>query len=116
MAIKPARHNFSVVKGTTFHPTITLYTDEGAASPKPLVDYTASFRIYDQATSATLVTLTTENGGISLDDTNGEVEFFISDETTDTFTWTHALYHFFLIDPEGNSDPILFGAFIVQRL
>jgi hypothetical protein len=114
MSVQPARHNFTAVKGATFHPVITLYQDADGSQPKPLSSHSAELIVYDQTTDATLLTLNTENGGITLDPTSGEVELFASDEDTAAWNWTQGLYRFKLTDPFGNTDVLLFGAFIVK--
>lgn len=114
MSVEPARHNFTAVKGATFHPVITLYTDEDGNTPKPLTNHTSDLVVRDQTTNEVLLELTTENGGITLDPATGEAELFVSDEDTADWTWRQGLYRWRLTDPLGNTDTLLFGAFVVK--
>lgn len=79
----------------------TTYTSGGVLEynqPVPLNGYTARMQIRAKLDSDTVLhSLTTENGGILLDNTNKTITMYIADETTQTFTFKAAVYDLELI-------------------
>jgi hypothetical protein len=76
-----------------------------------LTGYTASMTIKDPQTSTTILSLTTSNGGISIDAMNGTVEIFISSTQTSGFNWRQANYSLSLIHGD-ETDPLLYGSIV----
>lgn len=74
----------------------TTYTSGGVLEynrPVDLTWYTARMQIRAKIDSDTVLhTLTTENGGILLDDVAKTITMYIPDETTQTFTFKAAVY------------------------
>jgi hypothetical protein len=74
----------------------TTYTSGGVLEynrPVDLTWYTARMQIRAKVDSDTVLhTLTTENGGILLDDVAKTITMYIPDETTQTFTFKAAVY------------------------
>ena len=54
--------------------------------------------------------LTTEDGGITITPLTGEIELYISDENTATFTWKRAVYDLELESSTGDVLRLLQGA------
>lgn len=79
----------------------TTYTSGGVLEynrPVDLTWYTARMQIRAKVDSDTVLhTLTTENGGILLDDVAKTITMYIPDETTQTFTFKAAVYDLELI-------------------
>lgn len=79
----------------------TTYTSGGVLEynqPVALNGYTARMQIRAKLDSDTVLhSLTTENGGILLDNANKTITMYIADETTQTFTFKAAVYDLELI-------------------
>lgn len=117
--VRPATVNFKLYPDATFGEKTTLRDSAGAAVD--LSDRTARMQIRRDRDAATaLFTLTTENGGITLDDQGG-IELAIPADATypvlnppidrDGEIW----YHDILITaPDGTRDRLYQGVIIVQ--
>lgn len=117
MSVLPVKKNLTAWSGGTFRKHITVY--QGVDTNSPVRDFTnctASMIIEDPDTHVALKTLTTENGGITLGGTAGTIDLYISDEDTATFTWPVGLYILYVIEANGDSDPISHGQFIVKNI
>ncbi len=114
MSLDPARYRFTLWKGSTFSKRIQILDEE--REPKNLTDYTAKLVAKTTPGGTTLLTLDTDNGGITLGGINGTVDFFMSDEDTAAITWKSSYYVFSLIDSSGNLDYILHGPFRVRQV
>lgn len=62
-----------------------------------------------------LYSMTTENGGIVINNTDKTIEFLISSGTTQTFNFSKAVYSFELILNTGDVIPLLNGNVILER-
>ena len=79
--------------------------------PMDLTGYTARMHIRDEVdSSATIATLTTVNGGITLGATAGTIELLISATDTAAFTVTSAVYDLEVISGAGKVTTLLEGA------
>lgn len=94
-----------------------LYADPSTGLPINLTNYTAKMVLkegmndnYDGYwNGAILLSLTTENGGITLGGSNGLVSVnFSADQTEDTL-WNRAVYTLILINPQGKSSLFMSG-------
>lgn len=78
-------------------------------TPVDLSGYTARMKIKDRVGGTTLVELTTENGGISLDNTAKKIVLTISADDTDEYTWTRGVYDLELVSPTDVVTKLLTG-------
>lgn len=83
--------------------------------PMDLTGYTARMQIRETlAATTTLVSLTTENGGITLGGTAGTIELLIAATATDDFTATRAVYDLEVINGAGKVTAILEGSIVLS--
>lgn len=93
-------YNFTIEQGTTFRRTLTL--KDAAGDPVDLTGYTARMQIRAEVESTSvMLSLTTQNGGISLGGVAGTIELFISDINTSTVT-TEGVYDLEIVDGSNN--------------
>lgn len=115
MSLSPAKLNFTLWEGATFRKRLTFYSDSEGEVPVDLTGYTSELVIRTKPRGASLLTLDTENDGITLDD-EGNIELFISDEDTAALDWDSGVYDLTLTDPDGDTDVLLWGSFIVKGI
>ncbi len=78
-------YNFTIDQGATFTRHITIKNSD--ETPYVLTNYTARMHIRREITDANiLINLTTENGGLTINETAGTIDIYISDEVTSTLT------------------------------
>lgn len=105
---------YSIVTGkttdtVTFNQVNSLgystYTNGGILeynTPVSLANYTARMQIREKLSSETVLhSLTTENGGIVLDNTQKTITLFISADTTADFDFSSAVYGLGLVNSSG---------------
>lgn len=79
----PGSHNFTIKQGATFSRRIRIKNPDG--TPFNLTGYSARMQIRRQITdTAFYVELTTANGRITINPTQGEINLYLSDEVTQT--------------------------------
>lgn len=111
--------DFLCEQGATFSREITWADEDGVTIPN--VGYVARMMVREKIPSAgILVTLTTENGGITLGGMDGKITVLIPATTTATFpagptrTGKKYQYDLELQDPSGYVTRLLQGAFRVS--
>lgn len=115
MSLEPARKDFTVWRGATFHTRLQLLTGDTGSPAQDLTGYSASCSLRDpEDTTIILMTLTNVNGGVVLGGAAGTVDIIIDDAVTTTITWPTALYELFLTDAGGDTDIFLHGTFKVK--
>lgn len=95
----------------------TAYTSGGVLryyTPQSLGGCTARMAIKDMVGGTVLHTLTTENGGIALDDTNHTITLTISAADTAAFTWTRGVWDLEVVDGAEVNAPFS-GTVTVER-
>jgi hypothetical protein len=99
-------------QGQTFNKTLR-WTDAGA--PVPLAGFTAAMQVKTSYTAATAVaTLTTENGGITLGASNGEIVLYLSHTATSAIAAGTYVYDLELTASGGTPKTrLLEGPFVV---
>lgn len=114
MTTEPGIYTFTVYQGATFNPLIT-WKDQ-TNTPVNLTGYTARMMMRT-AVNAPLpfVTLTTENGGITLGGMAGTIALLITATTTTSITPTAGFYDLELIDGSGNVTRLLQGNVIISQ-
>lgn len=107
------RVDLTVKRGQTFRKKLEYFEPDNT-TPIQMTGWRALMHIRTQAGSSDLLhELSTENGGITLHPTNGEILLYISDEDTAEFTWRSAKYDLKLIYPNGDDDFLCEGSFKV---
>lgn len=107
--------NLVADQGSTFSRTI-VWRDP-AKKPILLGGYTARMQIRPSTSSSTVIKqLTTENGGITLGASNGQIVLYISDEDMANINEDKYVYDLELLGPTANTYvyKILYGNFVVR--
>ena len=79
-------------------------------APQSLTGYAARMQIRDRVGGAVLLSLTTENGGIALDDGGKVIEISITAAQTEALTKSAGVYDLELVSPGGVVTALLEGA------
>lgn len=113
------KHNFICEQGATFNPVITwrepTAEDGTPGDPIDLTGYSARMQVRPSVASTTVViSLTTENGRISLGGANGEIELLIEDEDTANLPPASYKYDIELESSGGVVTRLLKGSFKVD--
>lgn len=108
-------YNILCEQGTTFTRVIAIEQptedDPEEYEPYPLTDHTARMQVRRTVESSTvIVSLTTENGRISIDEEGGVITLTISAEDTAEFT-SSGVYDLEIIDADGNVSRVIQGSF-----
>lgn len=115
----PFKVKFVIYQGATFSKTLTWKTAPDEDSPKTPVDLTGcTARMQVRAkigATEVLLTLTTENGGITLGGTAGTIDLLIEAEDTAAITWTSGVYDLEIIFTNGDVRRLLYGEVVVSR-
>ena len=106
----PGKYNMICPQGATFAKELTYTIDD---EPVDLTTYTARMQVREKHTSQTAkVTLTTENGGITLGGDEGTINLYIADETTSQINAKEYVYDLELT-AGGEVYRLIEGKFIV---
>ena len=118
--MEPARHDLTSYQGTTFQQTFYYKDAEGSAIS--LVGATARMQLRSNYADATVQhELTTENGGIQLEATPGQIDLTISAVDSAAIPagevsefdppFTEYVYDLEIVYSSGHVDRLLFGRF-----
>lgn len=114
----PFKVPLKIYQGATFTKSLTWKTapDENAATtPVNLTGCTARMQIRAKLEStAPLLSLTTENGGISLGGTAGTVELLIDADDTTAITWKAGVYDLEIVFAGGEVRRLMYGSVTVS--
>jgi hypothetical protein len=106
-------YNIPIEQGSNFDLSL-VYEDENG--PVDLAGFTAQMQVRPTKQSSTvLFELTTESGGIRLNDSPGEVRLLKSAEETAALSFAFAFYDIKLFDSLGESDRLLEGFVTLSR-
>lgn len=114
----------TVVNGTTVEintinsSLFSAYTSGGYLeynTPVVLTGMTARMSIKDKVGGTELLSLTTENGGITVSNSTKKITLLISDTDTAAITWQRGVYDLEIIDLSGSVIQLLQGKITVQR-
>jgi hypothetical protein len=113
------KYNILCEQGTTFTRVLTVeqptVEDPTVFEPYDLTDHTARMQVRRTIDSSTvLVSLTTENGRITIDETDGKITLSMSDEVTSTIT-SSGVYDLEIIDGAGNVSRVIEGLFTLSQ-
>ena len=84
-----------------FHPAVSM------------AGCTAKLQIRETPDGPVILEISTSQGGIQIDDTNHVITFVFTDEQTNTFTFTTAVYALEVYGPTGDTDILLTGSITV---
>jgi hypothetical protein len=115
MSAPAGLYNIVADQGSTLSRTV-VWRDP-AKKPILLGGYTARMKVRTIASDPTVILeLTTENDGISLGETNGEINLYITDEVMETIPEGKYLYDLELAGPSSNLYvyKVLRGNFVVR--
>ena len=80
-----------------------------------LTGFTARMQVRESVIApATLLSLTTENGGITLGGKTGIVSLYLNDTNTSSITWTKGVYDLELLAPSGDVFRMVGGTVVVS--
>ena len=112
MTTHPAKHNFYVYRGATFSEQIEWKDESG--TPVNLTGFTARLHMRETLEAADpFLTLTTENGGITLGGVAGTIELLASATQTTAITATSGVYDLELVSG-ANVTRLLEGLVIIS--
>jgi hypothetical protein len=114
----PFKVPLKIYQGATFFESWAWSTapDESSAyTPVDLTGCTARMQVRAKIDATTpLLTLTTENGGISLGGTAGTIELLIDADDTAALTWTSGVYDLEIVYPGGQVTRLAYGSVTVS--
>lgn len=114
----PFKVKLAIYQGATFTHTQTWKTapdEDSAKTPVDLTGCTARMQVRAKIGASTpLLTLTTENGGISLGGTAGTINLLIDAEDTAALSWTSGVYDLEIVHPGGQVRRLMYGAVTVS--
>lgn len=84
-------------------------------TPMDLTGYTARLAVKDKIGGTVLLSLTTENNGIVIDNTKKTITLTVEATATDDFTWTRGVYDLELISPAGVVTALITGRVSVTK-
>jgi hypothetical protein len=106
----PGKYNFVCPQGATFSKQLTWKIEE---NPVDLTTYTARMQVREKHTStAKILDLTTENGGISLGGDQGTIQIEVASSTTEDIVPKCYVYDLELV-AGGTVTRLLEGQFMV---
>lgn len=119
MSLLPDKHPLTAWRGGTYKKRWTLYNGATATAgqERNLTGSTATFIIKNPTTDAVLLSLSTTPtaaGSLTLGGTAGTIDLLITDETTAAAVWSSGVYELLLTSAGGETDPLLFGPFVIK--
>ncbi len=107
-----ATRDFTIEQGATF--TQRLIWKDSNRNPVNLAGYSARMQARRSATATEALLNLTVGNGITLGLMDGTITLSIPAATTDTFTWTRAVYDLELVKPNGDVVRLLQGELSVS--
>lgn len=105
---------FNEVNATNF----SAYVDGGHLrfnTPVDMTDHTAVFTIYDKVGGAVLLTLTSENGGVEIDNAGKVIYINMTDEETEALTFSKGVCSLVMIPPSGAATKVFTASVVVTH-
>ena len=84
-------------------------------TPMDLTGYTARLAVKDKIGGTVLLSLTTENGGIAIDNTKKTITLTVAATETDDFTWTRGVYDLEMVSPTGVVTALISGSVSISK-
>lgn len=114
MTTTPGQYDFTIYQGATFARTLT-WKDENDTAIN-VTGFTARMQIRtSQDAESPFITLTTENGGITLGGTSGTIALTISAASTSAITETSGVYDLELVSGTGIVTRLLSGEVLISK-
>lgn len=108
-------HNFTIEQGTTLEKKIVWKDNSATPQPINLTGYSARMMVRSAISDVSpLITLTTENGGITLGGVTGEITLNQTDVQTAAYNWVTGVYDLELISGTGKVTRLLKGVITVD--
>lgn len=105
----------AIDQGATFRQPL-VWKSGTPPEPVNLTGYTAKMQVRPEiASPVVLLTLTTENGGITLGGATGTVDLYISAEATAAFGWEEGVYDIEFTAPNGDVFRRISGTVAISR-
>lgn len=109
----PAKLKFTIYQGATFRKRLTWRAPDG--TPIDLSGCTARMQVRAEVESPTvLLSLTTENGGLTLGGAAGTVDLYVSDEDAGAITWDAGVWDLEVVHPSGEVTRLAQGSVAVS--
>jgi hypothetical protein len=109
----PAKLKFTIYQGATFRKRLTWTAPAGTAID--LTGCTARMQVRSEVDSPTaLLSLTTENGGITLGGVLGTIDLYVSDEATGAIAWEGGVWDLEIVHPGGEVTRLAQGSVSVS--
>lgn len=102
------RHKYIIDQGRTWRRWIYLWQDRDKTIPVPMPDFTGKLEIKAIDGGADVVSLTTENGGMTIHPTSGKIEWIASNAQTLPLVGEYS-YELFTTNTLGEEASILKG-------
>jgi hypothetical protein len=114
MSAPAGLYNIVADQGSTLSRTIVW--KDPAKKPIRMAGYTARMKVRASSTSDPILSLTTENGRITLGENNGQIQLYISDEVMATIPEGKYLYDLEMVAPSSDLYvyKLLRGNFVVR--
>ena len=84
-------------------------------TPMDLTGYTARLTVKDKIGGTVLLSLTTENGGIDIDNVAKTITLTIAAAATEDFAWSRGVYELEMVSPTGVVTALLIGKVSVTK-
>ena len=84
-------------------------------TPMDLTGYTARLAVKDKIGGTVLLSLTTENGGIAIDNVAKTITLTIAAAATEDFAWSRGVYELEMVSPTGVVTALLIGKVSVTK-
>jgi hypothetical protein len=115
MSLLPDKLKLEAWRGATFRITMTLYQEDEDGPVRDLTDYEATLEVRaEKGDSTVLLTLSTDNGGIIIDEEEGEITLVSDVAEIEEQEWTQGIYDLTITAPGGDTEAILYGAFVIR--
>ncbi|WP_270175218.1 hypothetical protein [Diaphorobacter sp. ED-3] len=109
----PAKLKFTIYQGATFRKRLMWKAPDG--TPIDLSGCTARMQVRAEVESPTvLLSLTTENGGLTLGGAAGTVDLYVSDEDAGAITWDAGVWDLEIVHPSGEVTRLAQGSIAVS--
>ena len=84
-------------------------------TPMDLTGYTARLAVKDKIGGTVLLSLTTENNGIVIDNAKKTITLTVEATATDDFTWTRGVYDLEMVSPTGVVTALISGRVSISK-
>jgi hypothetical protein len=116
MSLLPDKLKLQAWRGATFRVTMTLFEEEEDGPVRDLTGYSGVLEVRERATGDILLTLDTDEGGIQIDEEEGQITLFVSKDDIEDLDWKNGIYDLTITAPEGDTDALFWGAFVIKGI